>query len=358
MTNVVLRDEIIKRLKLENVKLDFRDILDCHAYRRFPECKYFSFENVNQHSYCCEEDRIPTNKEMGTQFWKIVRLFGEYNSDDWADVFDQHGYISAEVSDENTYKCVCGHYIKNLHYIRHIPSNILLMVGNECVKKINENLANQKRVCKGCKGGFGKVDKRKQPFRDGFCSFTCKETDRLKQQLATRIVGVDANEWRRRKQANKEAREKYLLSLAKRISDKSKHKNTVVNNKLLLKDKIPEKKIMNIHSNDNQYLSQSDAKKLENYERVDFGNLNVGDHFRYTTNKYQQQGRKLAYGVVKTKELGSITVNGYSPNPEEEPMYPDWTIKHPDRNKQYNFYKKIKSYSQNVSDNISDDEIE
>ena len=98
---------------------------------------------------------------------------------------------------------------------------------------------------------------------------------------------------------------------------------------------------MNIHSNDNQYLSQDDARKLENYERVDFGNLNLGDHFRYTSNKYQQQGRKLSYGVVKTKDLGSITVNAYQPNPMEAPMYPDWTIKHPDRNKNYNFYKKI-----------------
>lgn len=113
---------------------------------------------------------------------------------------------------------------------------------------------------------------------------------------------------------------------------------------------------MNIHSNDNQYLSQCDAKKLENYERIDFANLNVGDHFRYTSNKYQQQGRKIAYGVVKSKGVSSITVNGYIPNPEEEsPMYPDWTIKHPDRNKQYNFYKKISGFSKNGS---SDDEVE
>lgn len=114
---------------------------------------------------------------------------------------------------------------------------------------------------------------------------------------------------------------------------------------------------MNIYSNDNQYLSQSDARKLENYERVDFGNLDVGVHFRYTSNKYQQSGRKLAYGVVKSKGLGFITVNAYQPNPEEPPMYPDWTIKYPDRNKQYNFYKKIKSYSQNNM-SISDEEVE
>lgn len=103
---------------------------------------------------------------------------------------------------------------------------------------------------------------------------------------------------------------------------------------------------MNIHSIDNQYLSQDDAKKLLNYEQVDFANLNVGDHFRYTSNKYQETGRKLAYGVVKSKGLDSITVNGYCPN-GEEPLYPDWRISHPDRNKKYNFYKKI---SQNGSE--------
>ncbi len=90
----------------------------------------------------------------------------------------------------------------------------------------------------------------------------------------------------------------------------------------------------------NEQLSKMDLDKLKNYQEVEFETLEVGDHFRYTSNKYQQQGRKLAYGVVKTKGFGSITVNAYQQNPEEEPMYPDWTIVHPDRNKQYIFYKK------------------
>jgi hypothetical protein len=68
----------------------------------------------------------------------------------------------------------------------------------------------------------------------------------------------------------------------KRREEILKQPNSVVNNKLLLKEKTPQSKTMNIHSNDNQYLSQDDARKLDNYKRVDFGNLNVGDHFRYT----------------------------------------------------------------------------
>ena len=68
----------------------------------------------------------------------------------------------------------------------------------------------------------------------------------------------------------------------KRREENLKQPNSVVNNKLLLKEKTPQSKTMNIHSNDNQYLSQDDARKLDNYKRVDFGNLNVGDHFRYT----------------------------------------------------------------------------
>jgi len=68
----------------------------------------------------------------------------------------------------------------------------------------------------------------------------------------------------------------------KRREENLKQPNSVVNNNLLLKEKTPQSKTMNIHPNDNQYLSQDDARKLDNYKRVDFGNLNVGDHFRYT----------------------------------------------------------------------------
>jgi hypothetical protein len=67
----------------------------------------------------------------------------------------------------------------------------------------------------------------------------------------------------------------------KRREENLKQPNSVVNNKLLLKE-TPQSKTVNIHSNDNQYLSQDDARKLDNYKRVDFGNLNAGDHFRYT----------------------------------------------------------------------------
>ncbi len=68
----------------------------------------------------------------------------------------------------------------------------------------------------------------------------------------------------------------------KRREENLKQPNSVVNNNLLLKEKTPQSKTMNIHPNDNQYLSQDDARKLDNYKRVDFGDLNVGDHFRYT----------------------------------------------------------------------------
>ena len=41
----------------------------------------------------------------------------------------------------------------------------------------------------------------------------------------------------------------------KRREENLKQPNSVVNNKLLLKEKAPQSKTMNIHSDDNQYLS-------------------------------------------------------------------------------------------------------
>jgi len=101
---------------------------------------------------------------------------------------------------------------------------------------------------------------------------------------------------------------------------------------------ISEIKPMNTQAH--EQLSKIDLDKLKNYEEVEFETLEVGNHFPYTTNKYQEEGRKISYGVVKTKEDDHITINGYIPK-GEEPTFPDWKIIHPDRNKKYRFYKRI-----------------
>lgn len=74
--------------------------------------------------------------------------------------------------------------------------------------------------------------------------------------------------------------------------------------------------------------------KLLNYEEVRIEELIVGDHFRVSSNKYKQPGRKLSYCIIKSIESnGNLIVNGY------KPIYKDWIIDPTHKYKQYRFYK-------------------
>ena len=90
-------------------------------------------------------------------------------------------------------------------------------------------------------------------------------------------------------------------------------------------------------------LSDEDKCKLSNYDTIDYKTLKVGSHFRYTSNKYQETGRKLAYGVVKAvdKKNKKLTVNGYNPKGADD-KYPDWEIDCMNTFKEYIFYAKPK----------------
>ena len=101
---------------------------------------------------------------------------------------------------------------------------------------------------------------------------------------------------------------------------------------------------LTIHPSDKAGLSLSDKQKLSDYEVTEFSTLKVGDHFRYTCNKYQERGhRKLAYGVVHgvDKENKILEVNGYTTN-NEEPQFPNWEINLNNKYKNYILYKKKK----------------
>ena len=101
----------------------------------------------------------------------------------------------------------------------------------------------------------------------------------------------------------------------------------------------------NIHQIDREKLSMSDKMKLKDYEVVNYTDLIRHDHFRYTSNKYREKGRKLAYAVLfnndKVKRV--MRVNGYTT--EDTHMYPDWNIEVDNQYKKYIFYrKKIDAY--------------
>ena len=100
----------------------------------------------------------------------------------------------------------------------------------------------------------------------------------------------------------------------------------------------------NIAPNDNLGLTPEDKEKLKDYEVVkNLNSINVGDHFRYTQNKYQQQGRKLCYAVVHSIDYDNqiLEVNGFKPKHSEEQKYANWQIDYINKYKNYIFYKKV-----------------
>ena len=102
---------------------------------------------------------------------------------------------------------------------------------------------------------------------------------------------------------------------------------------------------LNISPIDKQGLSSEDKKKLTDYDMIlDFTTLKKGDHFRYTSNKYKESGRKLAYGVVH--EINHATeimeVNGYT-NSDDDIKFDNWDIDINNPYKKYVLYTKVRN---------------
>ena len=76
--------------------------------------------------------------------------------------------------------------------------------------------------------------------------------------------------------------------------------------------------------------------KLQGYKLVDdLETVKVGDHLRYTSNKYGEDGRKCSYIIIKSIDEDKVmTVNSY------KPIYDDWRIDPYNQFKHYYFYKK------------------
>lgn len=104
---------------------------------------------------------------------------------------------------------------------------------------------------------------------------------------------------------------------------------------------------------DTELLEIDELNKLMDYSMIEFNKLKVGDHFRYTSNKYKdprsgvdtvEDGRKLTYAVVKTVDEDFFTVNGYQGKKTGGVTvgnkYPDWKIEPKNKYKNYIFYKK------------------
>ena len=77
--------------------------------------------------------------------------------------------------------------------------------------------------------------------------------------------------------------------------------------------------------------------KLKDYTEIQYSELKVGDHFRYTSSVYKEpDARKCCYAIVKKiNEDNSLMVNGY------KPTYSDWKLDPNNKYRQFKFYKRL-----------------
>jgi|SRR5579872_5055081 len=128
--------------------------------------------------------RTPLNtKDMATEFvWVLENLFGSLNSGDW-----ENGPKCVKA--ESPHECICTHSISELYFIRHIPTQQVLIVGSECVRKISTRLyaSVTGHACLEC----GEIikDKRKIYQRDECCDKQCWEKRMIKTGILKRCIG-------------------------------------------------------------------------------------------------------------------------------------------------------------------------
>ena len=89
------------------------------------------------------------------------------------------------------------------------------------------------------------------------------------------------------------------------------------------------------------FVDTANENKLNEYVEVGGDTIKRGDHFYYSQNKYQEEGRKLVYGVCSSATKGRLTVNGYVPK-GQEPEHDPWVIDVNNKFKEYRFYIKPK----------------
>jgi len=79
--------------------------------------------------------------------------------------------------------------------------------------------------------------------------------------------------------------------------------------------------------------------KLKGYSEVNIDDLKIGDHIRYTSNKYKEEGRRINYAIVQS--IHPLMVNSY-----KDVKYPNWKLDVNNKYKNIRLYiKKDKVYS-------------
>jgi len=144
-------------------------------YRQYT-CPNFYTDDANVDSKCigrpfyCEKDAMGCKKDMRIRLNKIINLIEpetkELTEPRWLLIRDPNDKEKEKI------KCVCGHNIGAYNFAVHIPTNIGLLLGIECIGYIEKNLNGQIK-CKICNTLKNCEDRRIKPFNLKCCSMEC-----------------------------------------------------------------------------------------------------------------------------------------------------------------------------------------
>ena len=119
--------------------------------------------------------RIPKKRHSSISPKNMPKEFLDVLFDITGDL-DLSNYVPArspERSEDENERCICGHVITELCYIKHKHTDAVIQVGNECIAKISSDLGKALRngTCKRCNKFL--LDMRTNHAKKGFCSLSC-----------------------------------------------------------------------------------------------------------------------------------------------------------------------------------------
>ena len=89
----------------------------------------------------------------------------------------------------------------------------------------------------------------------------------------------------------------------------------------------------------NQTQTRETFEQLEGFKEIKPETINVGDHVRYTVEKYGiENTRKCVYAVIRkiSQDRTAFRVSGYKSDPVES-----WVLDLENKFKHFRFYKKV-----------------
>lgn len=155
------------------------------VYFRRGRCERFFVHEVGQNSECIKANPkckttcgIKANK--GKELFRALKYFTgkKFNMDDWQPINPGNVFTGIDMrveDDETKERCFCTQTIQLLRFVLYKPTQEVILVGSECIRKFlgdeKQKIADG-RACMVCDSV---LDRRKEYQRDGYCTRNCME---------------------------------------------------------------------------------------------------------------------------------------------------------------------------------------